>query len=164
MIAIVLVIGVMALFLRQLAATAIVTAVLTVTLIAMCGAMYLAGFTLNNLTLVAIIISVGFIVDDAIVVIENIHRHIEDGMPRRQAALQGASEIAGTVLTIGISLIAAFIPLLFMPGFIGKLFREFALTAAAAIVISAAVALTLGPTFAALFMSRPATLRSRARR
>jgi len=152
-IAIILVIGVMALFLRQLAATAIVTAVLTVTLIAMCGAMYLAGFTLNNLTLVAIIISVGFIVDDAIVVIENIHRHIEDGMSRRQAALQGVTEIAGTVLTIAISLIAAFIPLLFMPGFIGKLFREFALTAAAAIVISAAVALTLGPTLAALFMT-----------
>lgn len=151
-IAIILVIGVMALFLRQLAATAIVTAVLIVTLIAVCGAMFLAGFTLNNLTLVAIIISVGFIVDDAIVVIENIHRHIEDGMSRRQAALQGVSEIASTVLTIGVSLIAAFIPLLFMPGFIGKLFREFALTAAAAIVISVAVSLTLGPTLAALFM------------
>ena len=152
MIAVVLVIGVMALFLRQLAATAIVAAVLSVTLIAVCGAMFLAGFTLNNLTLVAVIISVGFIVDDAIVVIENIHRHIEAGMPRRQAALQGVSEIAATVLTIGVSLIAAFIPLLFMPGFVGKLFREFALTAAAAIIISAAVSLTLGPTLAALFM------------
>lgn len=152
LIAITLVIGVMALFLRQLAATAIVAAVLCVTLIAVCGAMFIAGFTLNNLTLVAIIISVGFIVDDAIVVIENIHRHIEDGMSRRQAALQGVTEIAGTVLTIAVSLIAVFIPLLFMPGFIGKLFREFALTAAAAIVISAAVSLTLGPTLAALFM------------
>ncbi|HEX7011338.1 MAG TPA: efflux RND transporter permease subunit [Steroidobacteraceae bacterium] len=150
--AVVLVIAVMAYFLRQLAATAIVTAVLCVTLIATCGVMYVAGFTLNNLTLVAIIISVGFIVDDAIVVIENIHRHIEDGMPRVQAALRGVNEIAATVLTIAVSLIAVFIPLLFMPGFIGKLFREFALTAAAAIVISAAVSLTLGPTLAGLFM------------
>ncbi|HEY4366698.1 MAG TPA: efflux RND transporter permease subunit [Steroidobacteraceae bacterium] len=155
LIAVVLVIGVMALFLRQLSATLIVTAVLGVTLVSVCAAMYLAGFTLNNLTLVAIVISVGFIVDDAIVVVENIHRHLEAGDGMREAALKGVSEIGFTVLSIGISLIAAFIPLTFMGGFVGRLFREFALTATAAIVISALVSLTLAPTLAAIFMKAP---------
>ena len=154
-IAVVLVIVVMALFLRQLSATLIVAAVLGVTLVSVCAAMYAAGFTLNNLTLVAIVISVGFIVDDAIVVVENIHRHLEAGDGMRDAAFKGVSEIGFTVLSIGVSLVAAFIPLLFMGGFVGRLFREFALTATAAIVISALVSLTLAPTLAALFMKTP---------
>jgi HAE1 family hydrophobic/amphiphilic exporter-1 len=155
-IAIVLVIGVMALFLRQWSATLIVTAVLGISLVATCAVMYVAGFSLNNLTLVAIVIAVGFVVDDAIVVIENVHRHLERGEDRRTAALKGVSEIGFTVCSISLSLIAAFIPLLFMGGVIGRLFREFALTATAAIVISVVLCLTLAPTLASLFMNAPA--------
>ncbi|MCQ6256684.1 efflux RND transporter permease subunit [Pseudomonas sp. Q11] len=154
-IAIILVIGVMALFLRQLSATLIVTTVLGVSLVSTCAVMYLAGFSLNNLTLVAIVIAVGFIVDDAIVVIENIHRHLELGEDKRTAALKGISEIGFTVVSISVSLIAAFIPLLFMGGVIGRLFREFALTSVAAIMISVVVCLTLAPTLASLFMKAP---------
>ncbi|MGM3390156.1 efflux RND transporter permease subunit [Stutzerimonas stutzeri] len=154
-IAIVLVVGVMALFLRQWSATLIVATVLGVSLVATCAVMYLAGFSLNNLTLVAIVIAVGFIVDDAIVVVENIHRHLEAGDTRYDAALKGVQEIGFTVVSISVSLIAAFIPLLFMGGVIGRLFREFALTATAAILISVVVCLTLVPTLAALFMRAP---------
>ncbi|UQY33493.1 multidrug efflux RND transporter permease subunit [Pseudomonas fulva] len=154
-IAIVLVVGVMALFLRQWSATLIVSTVLGVSLIATCAVMYLAGFSLNNLTLVAIVIAVGFIVDDAIVVVENIHRHLEAGESRYGAALKGVREIGFTVVSISVSLVAAFIPLLFMGGVIGRLFREFALTATAAILISVVVCLTLVPTLAALFMQAP---------
>jgi len=116
--------------------------------------MYVAGFSLNNLTLVAIVIAVGFIVDDAIVVIENIHRYLELGYSKTDAALKGASEIGFTVISISVSLIAAFIPLLFMGGIIGRLFLEFSLTAAAAIMISVVVCLTLAPTLASLFMDK----------
>lgn len=153
-IAVVLVIAVMALFLRQWSATLIVTAVLLVSLIATCAFMYVAGFSLNNLTLVAIVIAVGFIVDDAIVVIENIHRHLEAGLSKREAAQKGAEEIGFTVISISVSLVAAFIPLLFMGGIIGRLFLEFSLTAAAAILISVVVCLTLAPTLASLFMDK----------
>jgi len=163
-IAVVLVIGVMAVFLRQLSATLIVSAVLGVSLVATCAVMYLAGFSLNNLTLVAIVIAVGFIVDDAIVVVENIHRHLEAGESRYDAALRGVREIGFTVVSISVSLIAAFIPLLFMGGVIGRLFREFALTATAAILISVVVCLTLVPTLAALFMQAPKHRESRASR
>ncbi|MGF0335705.1 multidrug efflux RND transporter permease subunit [Ectopseudomonas toyotomiensis] len=163
-IAVVLVIGVMALFLRQLSATLIVSAVLGVSLVATCAVMYLAGFSLNNLTLVAIVIAVGFIVDDAIVVVENIHRYLEAGESRYDAALRGVREIGFTVVSISVSLIAAFIPLLFMGGVIGRLFREFALTATAAILISVVVCLTLVPTLAALFMQAPKHQESRASR
>lgn len=149
-----LVIGVMALFLRQMAATVIVTIVLCVTLIATCAVMYICGFTLNNLTLVAIVISVGFIVDDAIIVIENIHRYLEAGNSKFDAALKGIKEIGFTVFSISISLAAAFIPLLFMGGIVGKLFREFAVTATAAILISVLVCLTLAPTLGSLFMKK----------
>ncbi|SFW39230.1 hydrophobic/amphiphilic exporter-1, HAE1 family [Pseudomonas sp. NFACC19-2] len=163
-IAVVLVIGVMAVFLRQLSATLIVSAVLGVSLVATCAVMYLAGFSLNNLTLVAIVIAVGFIVDDAIVVMENIHRYLEAGESRYDAALRGVREIGFTVVSISVSLIAAFIPLLFMGGVIGRLFREFALTATAAILISVVVCLTLVPTLAALFMQAPKHQESRASR
>ncbi len=151
-IAIVLVIAVMAAFLRQMSATLIVASVLGVSLVATLALMSLAGFSLNNLTLVAIVVAVGFIVDDAIVVIENIHRHLEAGAGRREAALRGTREIGFTVMSISVSLVAAFIPLLFMEGIVGRLFSEFALTTTAAIMISLIVCLTLAPTLASLFM------------
>lgn len=155
LIAVLLVVAVMALFLRQLSATLIVSSVLGVSLVATFAAMYLMGFSLNNLTLVAIVISVGFVVDDAIVVVENIHRHLEAGDGMREAAIKGASEISFTVVSISFSLIAAFIPLLFMGGVVGRLFKEFALTATSTILISVVVSLTLAPTLCALFMRRP---------
>jgi hydrophobe/amphiphile efflux-1 (HAE1) family protein len=155
MIAVILVIGVMALFLRQWSATLVVSSVLGVSLIASCALMYIFGFSLNNLTLVAIVISVGFVVDDAIVVVENIHRHLEAGDDSRTAAIKGAGEIGFTVISISFSLIAAFIPLLFMGGVVGRLFKEFALTATSTILISVVVSLTLAPTLCALFMRRP---------
>ncbi|MGE3773360.1 MAG: multidrug efflux RND transporter permease subunit [Gammaproteobacteria bacterium] len=147
-----LVIGVMSLFLRQWSATLIVATVLVVALIASCAAMYAFGFSLNNLTLVALVIAVGFVVDDAIVVVENIHRHLEGGAGMREAAEEGAAEIGFTVLSIGLSLVAAFIPLLFMGGVVGRLFREFSLTATAAILISVLASLTVAPMLAARFM------------
>ncbi|ANJ54400.1 acriflavine resistance protein B [Pseudomonas silesiensis] len=155
LIAIMLVVAVMAMFLRQLSATLIVTAVLGVSLIASFALMYIMGFSLNNLTLVAIVVAVGFVVDDAIVVVENIHRHLEAGDGMREAAIKGAGEIGFTVVSISVSLVAAFIPLLFMGGVVGRLFKEFALTATSTIMISVVVSLTLAPTLAALFMRAP---------
>ncbi|WP_411381110.1 multidrug efflux RND transporter permease subunit [Pseudomonas sp. MPB26] len=155
LIAVLLVIGVMAIFLRQWSATIIVSSVLGVSLIASFALMYLMGFSLNNLTLVAIVVAVGFVVDDAIVVVENIHRHLETGLDKREAALKGSSEIGFTVVSISVSLVAAFIPLLFMGGVVGRLFKEFALTATSTILISVVVSLTLAPTLAALFMNAP---------
>jgi len=155
MIAVMLVVAVMALFLRQLSATLIVSAVLGVSLTASFALMYVMGFSLNNLTLVAIVVAVGFVVDDAIVVVENIHRHLEAGDSMRDAAVKGAGEIGFTVVSISVSLVAAFIPLLFMGGVVGRLFKEFALTATSTILISVVVSLTLAPTLAALFMRAP---------
>lgn len=155
LIAIMLVVAVMAMFLRQLSATLIVTAVLGVSLIASFALMYIMGFSLNNLTLVAIVVAVGFVVDDAIVVVENIHRHLEAGDGMREAAIKGAGEIGFTVVSISFSLVAAFIPLLFMGGVVGRLFKEFALTATSTVMISVVVSLTLAPTLAALFMRAP---------
>jgi multidrug efflux pump subunit AcrB len=129
--------------------------VVGVSLIASFALMYLLGFSLNNLTLVAIVVAVGFVVDDAIVVVENIHRHLEAGDGMREAAIKGASEIGFTVVSISFSLVAAFIPLLFMGGVVGRLFKEFALTATSTIMISVVVSLTLAPTLAALFMRAP---------
>jgi hydrophobe/amphiphile efflux-1 (HAE1) family protein len=147
-----LVVLVMGLFLRQLSATAIVAAVLCVALVSTMAALFALGFSLNNLTLVALIVGVGFIVDDAIVVVENIHRHLEAGEPMREAALKGVSEIGFTVVSISVSLIAAFIPLLFMGGVVGRLFREFSLTLTAAILISVIASLTLAPMLASRWM------------
>ncbi|GGJ89607.1 efflux RND transporter permease subunit [Pseudomonas matsuisoli] len=155
-IAVVLVIGVMALFLRQWSATVVVFSVLLTSVVGTCALMYLLGLSLNNLTLVAIIISVGFIVDDAIVVVENIHRHLEAGKGRVEAALTGIREIGFTVVSISLSLVAVFIPLFFMSGYVGLLFQEFALSAASAIFISVVVCLTLAPALCALIMDRPA--------
>jgi hydrophobe/amphiphile efflux-1 (HAE1) family protein len=152
MITVLLVVVIMGLFLRQLSATLIVGAVLLVALVATFAAMYALGFSLNNLTLVALVIAVGFVVDDAIVVVENIHRHLEAGQKPREAALAGSSEIGFTVMSISLSLIAAFIPLLFMGGVVGRLFREFALTMTAAILLSVVASLTLAPMLASRFM------------
>ncbi|HVK53696.1 MAG TPA: multidrug efflux RND transporter permease subunit [Burkholderiales bacterium] len=151
-IAVGLVVLVMGLFLRQMSATLIVTAVLLVSLIATFAAMFAMGFSLNNLTLVALVIAVGFIVDDVIVVVENIHRHLEAGESMREAAIKGASEIGFTVISISLSLVAAFIPLLFMGGVVGRLFSQFALTVTAAIGISVVASLTLAPMLASRFM------------
>ncbi|BAO64394.1 RND transporter, heavy metal efflux (HME) family permease [Pseudomonas protegens Cab57] len=155
LIAVLLVVAVMVLFLRQWSATLIVSAVLGVSLTASFALMYVLGFSLNNLTLVAIVVAVGFVVDDAIVVVENIHRHLEAGDGMREAAIKGAGEIGFTVVSISFSLVAAFIPLLFMGGVVGRLFKEFALTATSTIMISVVVSLTLAPTLAALFMRAP---------
>jgi len=147
-----LVIIVMGVFLRQVSATAIVACVLAVALVATIAAMYVLGFSLNNLTLVALVIAVGFVVDDAIVVVENIHRHLEAGKSMHDAALDGAAEIGFTVLSISLSLVAAFIPLLLMSGVVGRLFREFAGTLTAAILFSVVASLTLAPMLASRFM------------
>lgn len=154
-ITVLLVIVVMGLFLRQLSATMIVSAVLIVAVVATFAVMWALGFSLNNLTLIALVIAVGFVVDDAIVVVENIHRLQEQGMSALDAALQGSSEIGFTVVSISISLVAAFIPLLFMGGVVGRLFSEFALTVTAAILVSVVVSLTLAPMLAARFMKHP---------
>ena len=109
------------------------------------GVMYLLGYSIDNLSLMALTIATGFVVDDAIVVIENITRHLEQGMRPLQAALQGAAEIGFTVLSMSISLIAVFIPILLMGGIVGRLFREFAVTLSVAIAISLVVSLTTTP-------------------
>ncbi|MBV9968508.1 MAG: efflux RND transporter permease subunit, partial [Xanthobacteraceae bacterium] len=151
-----LVVLVILLFLRNFWATVIPGITVPLALLGSFATMYLLGFSLDNLSLMALTISVGFVVDDAIVVVENIHRHIEDGESPMEAALKGSSEIGFTVLSISFSLIAVFIPLLLMGGIIGRLFREFALTVTASIAVSALVSLTLAPMLASRFM-RPET-------
>jgi multidrug efflux pump len=151
-----LVITVVLIFLRTLRATVIAGVALPLSLIATFGIMWFCGFSLDNLSLMALTIGTGFVVDDAIVMIENIVRHIENGEDPFEAALRGASEIGFTVISLTLSLIAVFIPLLFMTGLVGRMFREFALTLAIAVVTSAAVSLTLTP----MMCSR--LLRSRA--
>ncbi|TAH67651.1 MAG: acriflavine resistance protein B [Rhodopseudomonas palustris] len=143
--AVVLVTLVVLLFLRSMRATIIAGVALPLSLITSFGVMYFAGFSLDNLSLMALTIGTGFVVDDAIVMIENIVRHIEDGESPMQAAFAGAREIGFTVISLTMSLIAVFIPLLFMSGLIGRMFREFALTLTIAVVTSAVVSLTLTP-------------------
>ena len=149
---IVLVVLVILLFLRNFWATLIPSVTVPLALLGSFACMYLLNFSLDNLSLMALTISVGFVVDDAIVVVENIHRHIEDGKSPLEAALSGSNEIGFTVLSISFSLIAVFIPLLLMGGIIGRLFREFALTVTASIAVSALVSLTLAPMLCARFM------------
>src|SRR5689334_14096680 len=144
-IAVALVVMVIFLFLRTLSATIIPAAAVPLSLIGTFASMYLMGFSLNNLTLMALTISTGFVVDDAIVMIENISRYIEHGDSPLQAALKGSEQIAFTILSLSISLIAVLIPLLFMGDVVGRLFREFAVTLSMTIVISAVVSLTLTP-------------------
>src|SRR5436853_6381909 len=145
MLAVALVIMVIFLFLRTLSATVIPAAAVPLSLVGTFGVMYLMGFSLNNLTLMALTISTGFVVDDAIVMIENIARYIEKGDSTLEAALKGSKQIVFTILSLTISLIAVLIPLLFMGDVVGRLFREFALTLAITILISAVVSLTLTP-------------------
>jgi multidrug efflux pump len=149
MLTIALVVMVIFLFLRTLAATIIPSVAVPLTLVGTFGAMYLLGYSLNNLTLMALTISTGFVVDDAIVMIENISRYIEQGEKPLEAALKGAEQIGFTILSLTVSLIAVLIPLLFMGDVVGRLFREFAVTLSVTILISAVVSLTLTPMMAA---------------
>ncbi len=145
MLTIALVVMVIFLFLRSLAATIIPSVAVPLSLVGTFGAMYALGYSLDNLSLMALTISTGFVVDDAIVMIENIARYLEEGDPPMEAALKGAGQIGFTILSLTISLIAVLIPLLFMGDVVGRLFREFAVTLAVTIVISAVVSLTLTP-------------------
>ncbi|HEY2904660.1 MAG TPA: efflux RND transporter permease subunit, partial [Vicinamibacterales bacterium] len=133
------------LFLRNVRAALIPSVAVPVSLIGTFGVMYVSGFSLNNLSLMALTIATGFVVDDAIVVLENVSRHIEQGMSPREASIKGAREVGFTVLSMSISLIAVFIPILLMGGIVGRLFREFAISLSAAIVVSLAVSLTTTP-------------------
>src|SRR5262249_39102847 len=145
LIAIALVILVIYLFLRSVAATVIPALAVPVSLIGTPAAMYALGFSINNMTLLALTLSVGFVVDHALVMLGNIVRHIEDGMQPFEAALKGAKEIGFTIVSITFSLISVFIPVLLMGGIVGRMFREFAVTIAVAILISGFVSLTLTP-------------------
>ena len=148
------------LFLRSVSATIIPALAVPVSLIGTCAAMYAFGFSINNMTLLALTLSVGFVVDDAIVMLENIVRHIEGGMRPFEAALKGAREIGFTIISITFSLIAVFIPVLLMGGMVGRVFREFAVTIAVAIIISGFVSLTLTPMLCARVL-RATTRRGR---
>ncbi|OWW19760.1 efflux RND transporter permease subunit [Noviherbaspirillum denitrificans] len=153
--AVVLVVLVILGFLHDLRATVIASLAVPISLIGTCGVMYLLGYSLNNLTLMALTIATGFVVDDAIVMIENIARYIEKGERPMQAALTGAKQIGFTIISLTVSLIAVLIPLLFMGDVVGRLFREFAVTLAVTILISAVVSLTLVPMMSARWHSKP---------
>ncbi|HEX4365702.1 MAG TPA: efflux RND transporter permease subunit [Rhodopila sp.] len=142
------------LFLRNARATLIPAIAVPVSIIGTFGTMYLMGYSLDNLSLMALTVSTGFVVDDAIVVLENISRHIEGGMPRVQAALLGAKEVGFTVVSMSLSLIAVFLPILLMGGIVGRLFREFAVTLSMAIMVSLAISLTTTPMMCALLLKR----------
>jgi hydrophobe/amphiphile efflux-1 (HAE1) family protein len=154
MLSVALVVMVIFLFLRNVWATVIPALTVPLALVGTCAVMYLLGFSLDNLSLMALTIAVGFVVDDAIVMLENIYRHIEGGMKPMEAALQGAGEIGFTIVSISASLIAVFIPLLLMGGIVGRLFREFAMTLSITVVVSAIVALTLTPMMSSRFLRR----------
>ena len=157
-----LVVMVMFLFVRSVAATIIPSVAVPLSLIGTFGVMYVLGYSLNNLTLMALTISTGFVVDDAIVMIENIMRYIEEGVPPLEAALKGADQIGFTIVSLTVSLIAVLIPLLFMGDIVGRLFREFAITLSVTILVSAVVSLTLTPMMCArLLKHRPEAQQSR---
>ena len=149
-----LVVFVIFLFLRNLRATIIPSTAVPLSIVGTFGVMYLLGYTLNNLTLMALTISTGFVVDDAIVMIENIMRYVEEGMHPLAASLHGAKEIGFTIVSLSISLIAVLIPLLFMGDIVGRLFREFAVTLSVTILVSAAVSLTLTPMMCAMLLKQ----------
>ena len=154
LISVALVVLVVFLFLRSGRATLVPSVAVPVSLIGTFAAMYLLGYSLDNLSLMALTVATGFVVDDAIVVLENISRHIEAGMPRIEAAIRGSGEVAFTVMSMSVSLIAVFIPILLMGGIVGRLFREFAMTLSVAIMISLAVSLTTTPMMCALLLKR----------
>ncbi|TAM24510.1 MAG: acriflavine resistance protein B [Candidimonas sp.] len=147
-----LVVGMIFVFLRSVPATLIPSATVPLALLGTAAIMYLVGFSLDNLSLMALTIAVGFVVDDAIVMLENIYRHIEEGMSPMDAAYKGSAEIGFTIVSISISLIAVFIPLLLMGGIVGRLFREFAITVTLTILVSVAVSLTLTPMLCSRFI------------
>ncbi|HYC10721.1 MAG TPA: multidrug efflux RND transporter permease subunit [Steroidobacteraceae bacterium] len=152
LLAIILVVLVIFLFLRSFWATAIPGITVPLALFGTAALMYVVGYSLDNLSLMALTIAVGFVVDDAIVMLENIYRHIEEGLSPFAAAIKGAGEIGFTILSISISLVAVFIPLLLMSGIVGRLFREFAVTVTMTIAVSAVVSLTLSPMMGSLFL------------
>src|SRR6202789_1246445 len=154
-IAVALVVMVVCLFLRNWRATLIPSVAVPISIIGTFGAMYLMGFSIDNLSLMALTIATGFVVDDAIVVLENISRHIENGVPRMKAAILGAQEVGFTVLSMSISLVAVFLPILLMGGIVGRLFREFALTLSLAIAVSLVVSLTVTPMMCARLLHEP---------
>jgi multidrug efflux pump len=156
LISIALVVLVVSIFLRNLRATVIPAIATVVSLLGTFGVMYMLGFSLDNLSLMALTVATGFVVDDAIVVLENTTRHIEAGMDRMTAALLGAKEVGFTVLSISVSLVAVFIPLLFMGGQVGRLFREFAVTLSAAVMISLIISLTTTPMMCAWLLKTDA--------
>ncbi|WP_296950117.1 efflux RND transporter permease subunit [uncultured Massilia sp.] len=151
-ISILLVVLVVSVFLRSVRATVVPAVATVVSLLGTFGVMYMIGFSLNNLSLMALTVATGFVVDDAIVVLENTSRHVEAGMDRVKAALLGAQEVGFTVLSISLSLVAVFIPLLFMGGQVGRLFREFAVTLSVAVMISLVISLTTTPMLCALLL------------
>ena len=154
LIAIALVILVVLVFLRDFRSTVVPIIAVPVSLIGACGVMYFFNYSLNNLTLMALTISTGFVVDDAIVVLENINRHIEKGVPPFKAALLGAKEVSFTVMAMSVSLIAVFLPILLMGGVVGRLFREFAVTLSAAVVVSLVISLTVTPMLCARWLGK----------
>ncbi|KAF1004063.1 MAG: Multidrug resistance protein MdtC [Luteibacter sp.] len=153
-IAVVLVIGVVFAFLRSPRATLVPAMALPLSIVGTFGPMYLLGYSLDNLSLMALTIGTGFVVDDAVVVLENIVRHVDEGMDVREAALRGSAEVSFTVISMSLSLIAVFLPILLMPGIVGLLFHEFAVTLSIAILLSLVVSLTITPTMTAHVLSR----------
>ncbi|MFZ2104242.1 MAG: efflux RND transporter permease subunit [Roseiarcus sp.] len=164
LIAVLLVVGVVYVFLRNGRAALIPAVAVPISIVGTFGAMYLLGFSLDNLSLMALTIATGFVVDDAIVVLENITRHLEEGMPRVQAALTGARDIGFTVVSITVSLVAVFLPILLMGGIVGRLFREFALTLSLAILVSMAISLTTTPMMCALMLRLAPRSKNKPRR
>jgi multidrug efflux pump len=163
MIAVVLVIGVVFVFLRSPRATLIPSVALPISILGTFGPMYLLGYSIDNLSLMALTIATGFVVDDAVVVLENVTRHVESGMEVREAALLGSGEVSFTVISMSLSLIAVFIPILLFPGIVGLLFHEFAVTLSIAILISLLVSLTVTPTMCAYLIKAGESLHSNAR-
>jgi multidrug efflux pump len=161
-IAVLLVVGVVFVFLRSGRATLIPGLAVPISIIGTFGPMYLLGFSIDNLSLMALTIATGFVVDDAVVVVENTQRHIEDGMDPMAAALRGSGEVSFTVLSMSLSLIAVFLPILLMPGLVGRLFREFSETLSITILISLLISLTTTPMMCALFLRRETRSAKRA--
>ena len=163
LLAVVLVIGVVFAFLRSPRATLVPAVALPLSIVGSFGPMYLLGYSIDNLSLMALTIATGFVVDDAVVVLENVVRHIEAGVPPHEAAVRGSAEVSFTVISMSLSLIAVFIPILLMPGIVGKLFHEFAVTLSIAILISLFVSLTVTPAMCAHTLRGGAALHSNAR-
>jgi len=162
-IAVLLVIGVVFVFLQSARATLIPAVVLPLSILGTFGPMYLLGYSIDNLSLMALTIATGFVVDDAVVVLENIVRHLDAGLSPHEAALRGSAEVGFTVLSMSVSLIAVFIPILLMPGLVGLLFHEFAVTLSIAILFSLLISLTITPTMCAYLLSGGASLHSQSR-